>query len=410
MMNYVLIAIFAFMIWRNKGQLSFSQVFLVLIIGFHYVPLLYMVINFADLPNLFLLREVHNGLNKVVITCLFIYIGALSCQFFIKVMRWRAVAAVPPRALKVWIGINVLLGTLIILNNSMAAYQAISAGYLEIYAGGQSGSPLKTITILPVYVFSLFFLLSSWLSFRDVFSQHLKYLLLGVFFVLVVSFIFTGSRSSVLYLGVSIVVLCSARLGFKIWKYIPHAVATIVASTVIGVMREGSFAEMDLGSMFLRPIIELTNTAVVFLTSDSIAGQFVISGSRYFAALLYLLPVSLLAQFGIVPPELLSQQYVAIVDPGWADLGGGFGFSVVAEIYLLGGSMWAWAISLCLGVYLGWIDSTLKSGNNAKAALAASLGFLMLFVVRGELIELYRNIFVVVLLYLLCVVRITSSR
>lgn len=410
MMNFILLAMFAFMIWKNRGFLSFSQLFLVLIVAFHFVPLEYMEINFADLPNLFSLTEIRTGINKVVTTCLFIYIGTLSSQFFLKVMRRRAVPAVRPQAMKVWISINVLLGALIILNNSMAAYQAISGGYLDIYSGGQSVSPVKTITILPVYVFSLFYLFLTWLSFRESFSRREKFLLLGMFCALVVSFLFTGSRSSVIYLGVSVIVLCSARLGFKIWKYIPYAIATIVGSTVIGVMREGSFAELDLGAMFLRPIIELTNTAVVFLTSDSIAGQFVISGSRYLAGLLYLLPVSLLAQFGIVPPELLSQQYVTIIDPGWADLGGGFGFSVVAEIYLLGGSMWAWAISLGLGIYLGWIDSTLRSANNAKAALAASLGFLMFFVVRGELIELYRNIFVVSLLYLLCVVRFKLDR
>lgn len=397
-----------FMTWKNRGYLSFVQIFLLLIIAFHFVPLTYIEMNYADLPSVFSPVEVGNGIARVVTTCLSMYLGSLVATFVLKQGHVRKVPRAP-RGLGGWMWVNILMGCLIILNNSIAAYQAISGGYLDIYAGGVTASPVKTITILPVYVYTLFYLFLTWISFRERFSRRAQYGLVAVFALLIISFLFTGSRSSVIYLGVSVMVLCSARLGLKIWRYVPHAIAIIAVSTVIGVLREGSFFEMDLASMMLRPVIELTNTAVVFLTTDSIAGDFSISGLRYVAGLLYLLPVSLLAQFGIVPPELLSQQYVAIVDPAWADLGGGFGFSLLAEIYLLGGK-WAWILSLGIGAYLGWVDFNLKSGNIAKAALAASLGFLMLFIVRGEMIELYRNVFVMLLLYLLCVVRITATR
>lgn len=407
-MNIVLLGLIGFMTWKNRGYLSFVQIFLLLIIAFHFVPLTYIDINYADLPTLFTPAEVENGLARVVTTCLCMYLGSLVSTFVLQQGHVRQTPRVP-RGLRGWIWVNMLMGGLIIVNNSLAAFQAISGGYLDMYAGGAPASSVKTITILPVYVYSLFYLFLGWISFRERFSRRAQYGLLAVFVLLVISFLFTGSRSSVIYLGVSVMVLCSARLGLKVWRYVPHAIGIIAVSTVIGVLREGSFFEMDLATMMLRPVIELTNTAVVFLTTDSIAGDFSMSGLRYVAGLLYLLPVSLMAQFGIVPPELLSQQYVAIVDPGWAEIGGGFGFSLLAELYLLGGQ-WAWVMSLVIGAYLGWVDFNLKSGNIAKAALAASLGFLMLFIVRGEMIELYRNVFVVVVLYLMCVVRITSTR
>lgn len=407
-MNIVLLGLIGFMTWKNRGYLSFVQIFLLLIIAFHFVPLTYIDINYADLPTLFTPAEVENGLARVVTTCLCMYLGSLVSTFVLQQGHVRQTPRVP-RGLRGWIWVNMLMGGLIIVNNSLAAFQAISGGYLDMYAGGAPASSVKTITILPVYVYSLFYLFLGWISFRERFSRRAQYGLLAVFVLLVISFLFTGSRSSVIYLGVSVMVLCSARLGLKVWRYVPHAIGIIAVSTVIGVLREGSFFEMDLATMMLRPVIELTNTAVVFLTTDSIAGDFSMSGLRYVAGLLYLLPVSLMAQFGIVPPELLSQQYVAIVDPGWAEIGGGFGFSLLAELYLLGGQ-WAWVMSLVIGGYLGWVDFNLKSGNIAKAALAASLGFLMLFIVRGEMIELYRNVFVVVVLYLMCVVRITSTR
>lgn len=407
MMNFILLALIAFMTWKNKGYLSFLQIFVLLIIAFHFVPLIYLDTNYADLPTLFSLAEVRSGIARVVTTCLCMYLGSLLSTFVLQQGNVGRPSSAP-RGLQGWIWLNILMATLIIINNSMAAYQAISGGYLDMYAGGGSASPVKTITILPVYVYTLFYLFLNWLSFPACFSRRARNGLAAVFVLLIVSFLFTGSRSSVIYLGASVMVLCSVRLGLKVWRYVPYGLAIIAVSSIIGVLREGSLFEMDLGTMMLRPVIELTDTAVVFLTSDSIASDFSISGLRYAAGLLYLLPVSLLAQFGIVPPELLSQQYVTIVDPAWADLGGGFGFSVVAELYLLGGQ-WAWVLSLCVGAYLGWVDFSLKSGNVAKAALAASLGFLMLFIVRGELIELYRNVFVMLVLYLLCVVRITAK-
>ena len=408
MINYLLLALVAFMVWRNEGHLSFAQVFLVLLIAFHWVPLIYIQQNYSDFPSVFSLAEITFGIERAISACLFIYLGSLLVQLLQQRRSSPLTMGAAPHSLRGWVSLNVIVGVLMTLNNSMAAYQALSVGYLDIYAGAASLAPVKTITLLPVYVFSMFYLFSNWIEDRAILSRASRNAVVGVLLALVLSFVLTGSRSTVIYLGVSILVLCSARLGLKLWRYIPHVLAVIVASTVIGVLREGSWADLNLGDMLIRPVIELTNTAVVFINADSMDNQFEISAMRYIAGLLYLLPVSLLAQFGILPPELLSHQYVMLVDPGWADAGGGFGFSVLAEIYLLGGS-WSWLISLFLGMSLGWVDASLRAASAARTALAASMGFLFLFVVRGEIVELYRNVFVVGILFLFASVQAVRS-
>lgn len=405
MINYFLFAMIALTVWKNKGYLSYSQIFLGLVIAFHYVPLRYMELNYADLPAIFTLVEIGQGIDRVVTTVLFISLGCFAAQALLR-RSLQTAAPVAPRSLAGWIRLNLLVGTLIIFNNLAAAYQALTAGYLDIYVGASSLTPVQTITVLPVYVFTMFYLLLNWIAHRHLFSRFWRNALLMVFGVLIVSAVLTGSRSTVIYLMLAVIAVFSSRLRFRIWKYAPHALVIIAGSTLIGVLREGVLAELDFATLLLRPVIELTNTAVVFLTVDSIAGDFAISGSRYAAGLLYLMPVSLLGQFGIVPPELLSQQYVLIVDPGWSEMGGGFGFSILAEIYLLGGQWGACVCALLIGAYLGWIDSSVRSSNIARATLAAALGFLTLFIVRGEIIELYRNAFVVALLYLACLVRV----
>jgi oligosaccharide repeat unit polymerase len=349
------------------------------------------------------LAEVGDGISKVVTVCVFLYLGVLLAgRLFAPRPGPAQGAAIAPR-ITGWLRLNVAIGLLILFNNVLAAYQSLSGGYLDIYSA-QSLSPVKTITVLPIYVFTLFYLYLSWTRFRHAFSRSAARTLLWMFGAIVVSFVFTGSRSTVIYLLVSLAAVYSVRFQRKVWKYAPHAVALVVGSTVVGVLREGGFAAVDSSTLVLRPIMELGNTAIVFLTSESISGELTVSVVRYIAGLLYLFPVSLLAALGIVPPPLLSQQYVSIVDPGWSDMGGGFGFSLVAEIYLLGGVAGAWLVALLIGVVLGWIDANFRSTNIPKAALAASLGFLMLFIVRGEVMELYRNVFVVFVLYLISTV------
>jgi oligosaccharide repeat unit polymerase len=397
MINLVLIALVLFATWRSRGHLTFSLMFLVLLLAFHYVPLLYIYLNYDELPFALSLGEVGSGIAKVVAVGVALYLGSAIAG-----AAFRSGNAVPARAPRIgpWLALNAATGLLIFVNNLGTAYQSISGGYLEIYAASAL-APVKTVTVLPVYAFSLFFLYLGWRDHRAVFSRAASALLLGSFGAVAVSFILTGSRSTVMYLIVSLVALYSIRYRRQMWRYLPHAAVLVTLSTVIGVMREGGLADIASGNLLLRPVMELGNTAIVFLTSESLSSDLAVSLPRYLEGLLYLFPVSLLSAFGIVPPPLLSQQYVSIVDPGWSDLGGGFGFSLVAEMYLLGGTGGAWLVALAIGLFLGWADVRARSPDIAKAALAASLGFLALFIVRGEIIELYRNVFVVVLLYLL---------
>lgn len=402
MINLLLIAVVLFALWRSGGYLSYSLIFLALLIAFHYVPLIYIYVNYDELPFMLSLGEVGDGITKVVAVCVFMYLGVLLASRLFDAGPHTLATSVAP-GITGWLRLNVAVGLLIVFNNTLAAYQSLSGGYLDMYSA-QSLSPVKTITVLPIYAFTVFYLYLAWTRARQTFSRGAALTLVWMLAAVVVTFVFTGSRSTVIYLAVSLAAVYSVRFKRKVWKYAPHALGVIVVSTVIGVLREGGFSAVDPATLVLRPIMELGNTALVFLTSESVSDDLTVSAGRYVAGLLYLFPVSLLSALGIEPPALLSQQYVSIVDPTWSDLGGGFGFSLIAEIYLLGGAAGAWFVALVIGLFLGWIDVNFRSANIAKAALAASLGFLMLFVVRGEVMELYRNVFVVFVLYLISAV------
>lgn len=400
MMNFLLILILPFLYWKNKGRLAFSHLFLALIISFHFIPLIFFYINYDAIILTYSLIEISEGIEKTGVVCLFISLGILLFSYISKYQKWYYTENKKKPTNASWIWINYVTGFIIVFNNYVTAYHAINSGYLDIYTSTLPLLSLKTVTVLPLYVFTLFYLILSWVNFRNTFSKQTFHVLLAIFILFVTSFIFTGSRSTVIYIILSIFVLWSSRFNFRISKYIPHIIALIFVSTIIGVLREGEYAGLDLSSLFLRPIVELSNTSIVLVNSNLIADEFSVSVSRYFAAFLYILPVSFLHVFEIAPPTLLSQQYVNIIDPGWADMGGGFGFSLVAEIYLLGSQKGAWAFALLIGFFLGWIDQSLKSSNIKKSALAASVGFFMLFIARGEIIELYRNIAVVFLIYI----------
>lgn len=406
-MSFIFIVTLICMNRMDRGYLSFSKILLILILAFHYIPLIYLHLNYDILPIGYLPEELTTGIMKVLIVCLFISFGVLLSRYCFSNRNIKLLTSIRNPRITLWFRVNIITGSIILLNNLIASYRALNSGYLDIYASSQTFIPIKTITILPIYAFTLFYLLLTWISARQVFNKKFRYSFFGVLFALLVSFTFTGSRSTAIYFVLTLLAIWSARYKIKMWEYIPHAIGLVLISVIIGVLREGSYSGLGFSALFLRPIVELANTAIVLLNCDTIANEFALSVTRYLSGLMYLFPISLLHSLGIEPPSLLSQQYVNIVDPGWADMGGGFGFSLVSEMYLLGGKGGAWLIALITGILVGWIDINLKSTNVSKSALAASIGFFMFFIVRGELMELYRNVAVVFFLYLFTIIRIT---
>src|SRR5450830_807268 len=274
MINFLLISVLPFLYWRNKGRLAFSQVFLALILAFHFVPLIYFYINYDIFPSAYSPIEISAGIERVGIVCLFISFGVLLSSYIFRHQKVHFTENKKCPTTASWIWINFIAAFVIIFNNYVTAYHAINSGYLDIYTSTLPLFSIKTVTILPIYVFTLFYLILSWINFRNIFSRNTAHALLVVFFLLVTSFVFTGSRSTVIYLILSILVLWASKFKFKFWKYLPHIVVLICVSTIIGVLREGEYSELDSSSLFLRPIIELSNTSIVLMNSDLIANEF----------------------------------------------------------------------------------------------------------------------------------------
>jgi hypothetical protein len=160
-----------------------------------------------------------------------------------------------------------------------------------------------------------------------------------------------------------------------------------VGLSIIGILREGADVIEGSSGILLRPVYELNQTIEVFFNATNVL---IIDKNRYLYALIYILPNFISSEFGFNPPELLSKIYVETVDPTWAGLGGGFGFSILAEMYLIGGCFCILILSGLLGWTATSIDKSFKSGSNLSIALGSLMAFYLLLRPRGEFIEIYR--------------------
>lgn len=386
---------------RNKGVISYGSIFLLLFLSFHFVPLFYLYFNLDTLNFDFSPEKVAQAVLKSTTICIAVILGYLLTLCTFRAKRGNAFEKSKSLSLKFWKQINLVVGAVIIINNIPVAHQALTHGYIDIYAQPSIFLPIRNVTIFPIYVFSLFYLIFARINSLDSGRKKIGYLFSIVFILVVLSFLLTGSRSIVIYLMLSLVALLSSKYKFKISTYAPHTFGIVMITALVGLIRDGSIFDINASELLLRPVIELLNTSIILFNYESIIDKLNVTGVRYLAGLLLLFPATLLSSLGLETPLLLSQQYVNTIDPGWADAGGGFGFSLVVEYYLLGGSWWAWFPALLSGMTIGLVDFYVRSFDISKAVLANSLGFFMFFAIRGEIIELFRPIAVILFLYFL---------
>jgi oligosaccharide repeat unit polymerase len=389
LLNPILIIFCIYLLQRRN--LFFTQIFFFLVVSFNYLPT-FVSIFFDDLTFAASGEDAVIDIKMVLFVVAF-YFGSLSND---KVLETSDSKAMSRLSLQIALIINICFAIIIVGNNLFVSSIVMSSGYLSAYQEESTSILFKNITILPLYLYTSFLLIcmESPLHFQKIdFSKSVK---IGVFFVLA-SYFFTGGRSTSIYLLLILGSIISHKMHISFFKKVIYAFGGVGIAVAFGFLRESEVSYSGVRDVFLRPIVELSNTVSIFSNSDNIL---TIDNIRYVSGLLYLLPQTFVSWLGLIPPSLLSMDYVNAYDPGWAQVGGGFGFSILAELYLIFGFTSLIIGSYVLGFVCSWIDITLRSRNYNKFAAAASIGFFMLFLVRGELIELYRHFFIITITYI----------
>ena len=93
--------------------------------------------------------------------------------------------------------------------------------------------------------------------------------------------------------------------------------------------------------------------------------------------------------------------YVNKLDPLLSDLGGGFGFSILAEFYIIGGYLGVIIGSILFSVLSFKIDNTFAGKSAWKIGFYSVIAYYLLMAPRGELGDLYRPFIISTTLYLL---------
>jgi hypothetical protein len=114
-------------------------------------------------------------------------------------------------------------------------------------------------------------------------------------------------------------------------------------------------------------------------------------GESYFHALLSILPGSLVGEY-FANREIEENWLIHAVSPETASVGGGLGFSLIAEAYLnfgVGAPAFLALVGIFLGTFTGWVHARGRSGRLAFAACVISV---MLFGARASSLAFVRRI------------------
>jgi hypothetical protein len=198
------------------------------------------------------------------------------------------------------------------------------------------------------------------------------------------------------------------RIGKAVWAAL--LVSGLVLSALVywsreyagqSAMSRASFeqAGADAAGNLAEPFTEMGSTVlIVIYVLDLVPAERGFGwGESYYHALSSALPGSL-AGDTFANRETEESWLIHAVSPEAASVGGGIGFSTVAEAYLnfgVGAPAFLGAAGFFLGTFAGWAHARGRSG---RLALAASVISIMLFGARASSLSFVRRIF------LLCVV------
>jgi oligosaccharide repeat unit polymerase len=370
------------------------------VIIYHFFPLL--ALKFAS--NYFEINTLVDS-DKINISVL---IWSLSFILVVNIFGSKAKETKDSFSLKGIILIQIftnLFSCIIIYNNIVSYFLLKNFGYLAVYNYSKDFL-IKNTTILPIHIFlgSALFVYYIKKSIDIKRSIFLKFTIFFYFFSMF-SYVFFGGRSGFFYFVIINLIIFYSNKIVPFTKLVLASCGLFLFMIFIGIQRDG--VSVDSNQTYIqRAIFELSQTVFVFNNSLEIIK---IDFERYISLLLTFVPNTLIKFTGFEPPLNLSQLYVNLTDPSLSNLGGGYGFSILAEFYLIGGMVGIFLGSIVFSLFSLKIDKVFSTNSMTDIGLYSVFSYYLLMSPRGELGDLYRPFIFALVLYLFIRIKVSTK-
>jgi oligosaccharide repeat unit polymerase len=391
LINFVLFLVNFHLLYNKKTY--YTLVVYVLVVTFHFFPLVAIDFLASNFDEYNLINS-----NRLNLSILIWSISFLIIILTISSKQQLKASKIPINVI-FNLGLVVLIFSLIILYNNIFSFFLLrNFGYLAVYNASKDFF-IKNTTILPFYIFSANVLIANF--FKNDFSTKPSIFFKGViflYFLSMFSYLLFGGRSGFLYFAIVTLIILFSDKRIHFSKLLISSLSLIFFLVFVGIQRDGS-SDVDLNQSYLQRIIfELSQTVTVFNNSIDLID---IDLSRYLSLILSIIPNSISKIANLDIPLNLSQLYVNKLDPLLSDLGGGFGFSILAEFYIIGGYLGVIIGSILFSVLSFKIDNTFAGKSAWKIGFYSVIAYYLLMAPRGELGDLYRPFIISTTLYLL---------
>lgn len=393
MLNVVLIFLVSNYLISRKNH--FALFFYLLVIAFNYIP--FLILNqVGDVSTLVDLKDIL----VLELVCFFwslsFIAGVVVSNLVFKANYTKAQKKYPDliSLKKHIVTLNIAIAVSMLINNVDLFFIVSNSGYLSAYENVEPVMYIRNTSLLPFYLLTL--VLSIEFSKNSLRHYSIK-LIYVLFFFLIMSYFLCGGRSTSVYFLLVIFAYYFKDKKIKIIKSAFWIFLSIIILSLIGLVREGGGLGGD-EALYMRPIRELFQTVLVFFNSINVMK---VPENHYLDNLFYLLPGFMTDMLNMKAPISLSTIYVETVDPSWANLGGGLGFSILAEMYLILGYLSVILMSFGFGNLASYVDRKFKYGDSLGKAVGAILAFYLFLLPRGELVDLYRTVEIILILIIL---------
>lgn len=278
-----------------------------------------------------------------------------------------------------WLGVPCAI--IVIFQNISQGIDAIQHGYIAAYKDASSQS-IKATSLFPLVLIFYFY------SFISYFTTK-KFIYLQIMICITFSYFLYGSRSFFLYSTVTILVFLIVMRTYSYKK-----VGVMLSLMLPFIILAGIFRETSQGNQGIvyRLALEFINIPMIISNIDILNN----TKQSLMNVFLSLLPHSIIIPLGIQPSNSLATEFVKEFDPGWAEAGGGFGFSIIAEIVYRFGYLGLVTIPYMIVILLHKLERIFLKGDLLDKALSMSFFYGLLMWVRSDFIEIYRLLFIII--------------
>ncbi|MBL0625546.1 O-antigen polymerase [Aeromonas jandaei] len=273
----------------------------------------------------------------------------------------------------------------VVVQNITQGMEVITYGYIAGYKAA-SEQTLKATSFFPFLL--IFNFLVAVLYLRE---KKIIYLL--VMMLVVFSYMVYGSRSFFLYTFISIIsfLILLKRITYK--KCIVISLLLLPIVIVVGAFREGGVGNDT--TLLYRMAMELANIPMIISNLNVLDNL----NQPILYVFLTTLPQSIIVPLGVTPLNSLATEFAVNYDPGWAEAGGGFGFTIIGEIYYRFGYFGLIVIPYCIVMFIHHLENKFLKGDDFDKALILTMYYGLLMWVRGDFIEISRLVLIVLFFY-----------